>query len=791
MASREDNIREARENQAKLNALSKKGVDLSAQELKNLKDLNKEQKERLKLLERQSELKKEIKKQVQDRLDILKQEESSIASMSGLYSNLQSSQKETLSIASSMKGLDDDKIKAISEIHRINRDISQLSKDDTEALTALTNEYNDQMGILKENLHGNTKIVQRLKAQNSLAGEYAQMSKTQKEVLEQQSALLKGISKTMKTAVETAVTLYGNVVGAIGGAITGMGFLADKVGTVNKELGTSWSNVTGIAGQTALISFFFDDAAQNARALSNELGGSNKFSMETAINMSTIAKTMGISGTEATSLLGSFRRLNGNSTGIAKDMIATSRAFAEQNNIIPAQLMGQLAASTEEFALFGDKGGENILRAAGYAAKLGVEMGTISGIADNLLDFESSITKELELGAMLGRNINLNRARALAYEGKIGEATLETLNAVGGIDAFNKMDYFAKKQTAATLGVSVAQLQKMASLQSEGVELSTITMENFDSIENAAGGLANDKLGKVMKYMGGIVTASGQMLSNWIQTNKLRGGGGLFGTRGLKNATGAGGGAPFMSAMNNQQNPFNQPGGGPDLQKTSKGASSFNAKNVLAGAAAMLIVAGSMWVLGKAVQEFAKVDWEDMGKAGTALVVLGGAMIGLSYALAPLATTGILELVALGMLVFGASLYTVGAGALLFGKGFELVSKNLIPLVGIAGGILGVAGALYTLAGSLYAVGIAGLLALPALLALKGLGFNANEVFGVGDGEDGMSLSEHNTSMINKLEEIRVAVAGGKIIKVDGDVLGKTATKGQDDTVYNTNGALE
>ena len=103
------------------------------------------------------------------------------------------------------------------------------------------------------------------------------------------------------------------------------------------------------------------------------------------------------------------------------------------------------------------------LRAAGYAAKLGTNMSTLSGIADGLLDFESSITKELELGAMLGKNINLNKARELAYSGDIEGATKETLKQLGGIDAFNKMDYYQKKQTADLLGVSVAELQKMNS----------------------------------------------------------------------------------------------------------------------------------------------------------------------------------------------------------------------------------------------------------------------------------------------------------------------------------------
>ena len=88
-------------------------------------------------------------------------------------------------------------------------------------------------------------------------------------------------------------------------------------------------------------------------------------------------------------------------------------------------------------------------------------------VADGLLDFESSITKELELGAMLGKNINLNKARELAYNNDIEGAVKETLKQVGGIMHFNKMDYYQKKQTADLLGVSVDEFKKMATNQEQ------------------------------------------------------------------------------------------------------------------------------------------------------------------------------------------------------------------------------------------------------------------------------------------------------------------------------------
>jgi hypothetical protein len=337
------------------------------------------------------------------------------------------------------------------------------------------------------------------------------MSSEQKELIQSQHDLLEGVKKTIQGTLMTVKTLYGNITGAVGGLISGFGVVVGKIGEVNSELGTSMFQADGVGRSAGVLSLVFSDAATTAKDLSAALGDTNKATFELQASVGLMATNMGISGSEATKLVSSFSMLNGNSTDVALDMSKTSQEFAKQNGIIPAQLMGDLANSAEEFALFGKDGGENILRAAGYAAKLGTNMATLSGIAEGLLDFESSVTKELELGAMLGRNINLNKARELAYAGDIEGATRETLKELGGIDAFNKMDYYQKKQTADLLGVSVAELQKMNSKMENAGSLGSVISENFSVAGESINAGLNKYLGTGLKGLGGMVTAAGQM----------------------------------------------------------------------------------------------------------------------------------------------------------------------------------------------------------------------------------------------------------------------------------------
>jgi DNA-binding PadR family transcriptional regulator len=501
-------LKEAKKIQAEKIALQKKSIALTEKEQKQLESL----------ISKQKELRKEIQELRQEKLDALKGEESSIKSMGSMYDNLNQMQKEGLALAAAentIKGtkgsLSKQDLASVTKIQEINRSIAQLGVDDVEGRKALTNEYNDQMASIGENLHGNTKIVQNLKEQNSLAQNYADMSSEQKDLIQSQHDVLEGVKKTIKGTLMTVKTLYGNITGAVGGLISGLGVVVGKIGAVNSELGTSMFQADGVGRKAGVLSLVFGDAAQTAKDLSAALGDTNKATFELQASVGLMSTNMGISGSEATKLVSAFSMLNGNSTDVALDMSKTSQEFAKQNGIIPAQLMGDLANSTEEFALYGKDGGENILRAAGYAAKLGVNMSTLSGIADGLLDFESSITKELELGAMLGKNINLNKARELAYSGDIEGATKETLKQLGGIQAFNKMDYYQKKQTADLLGVSVAELQKMNSKMENAGSLGNVISENFSVAGEALDAGLNKYLGTGLKGLGGMITASGQL----------------------------------------------------------------------------------------------------------------------------------------------------------------------------------------------------------------------------------------------------------------------------------------
>jgi len=432
-------------------------------------------------------------------------------SMASMYDPLKKADMARIDMMLKAGNLSDLAVQRGNTLAEVNKKIAELTSDQVLERQILQDQFDSEITKFARQQNISQEIVDNLKNQNQLARDYSSMTEGQKEQLEAQLEAYNGIKKTIGGILDTASILTSGPAGLLGMSLIGAGKFLGKMGEVRGELG-------GIAefGTTALA-FFDDNAVANAKELASQFGGINNVSGELQASTSLISVNMGISGVEAAGLIGSFARLNGNSQETALNLTKASQEFAAQNGLIPGALMADLADNTEAFALFGKEGGKNMIQAAGAAAKMGVSLKTMTGLADNLLDFESSINNEMELGAMLGKDINLDKARALAYQGDLAGATQETLRALGGVDAFNKMDYFQKKKTAELMGTSVEELQKMVTNQEQAATMGGKINATFSLVGETINAGLNKYLGTSLEALGGMVMAGAQLGGSFSQ----------------------------------------------------------------------------------------------------------------------------------------------------------------------------------------------------------------------------------------------------------------------------------
>ena len=432
-------------------------------------------------------------------------------SIASHFKDFSTAQMESVTATKSMGSLNEAQQSAISTILEDTRSLSELNSDDVEQVLAKTESLKEQIDIAAAILGKDSEIVASMERQLGLATDITKMSKKEKDTLSNQISAFDTLNNISGGFLKTLEDVFQSTSAIVGSIIIGIGKVAGVLGKTTREMGGFVGGLTGATSQVSLLSTIFPQALDTAKGLSAEFGGLSDLSFQTQLNTNLMATNMGISGTEAAALTGNFARLNGGSVETAQNLAESTKQLAIANGLMPSQVMADVAGSAKAFAEYGSDGGKNIGIAAVAAGKLGVNMATMTGVTDSLLDFESSITKELELGAMLGKNINLGKARQLAYEGKIGASVKEALKEMGGIESFNKMDIYQKRAAAAALGVSTEELQKMATNMDKLNDDGTMQLSTFESLNQTMKALASGPAATFLQTLGGGVIAIGQM----------------------------------------------------------------------------------------------------------------------------------------------------------------------------------------------------------------------------------------------------------------------------------------
>jgi hypothetical protein len=110
-------------------------------------------------------------------------------------------------------------------------------------------------------------------------------------------------------------------------------------------------------------------------------------------------------------------------------------------------------------------GSEALTQAVINAQKLGVSLDSLGKIADNLLNFEQSISSELEAELITGRDLNLERARAAALMNDQVTLTEEVNRLVKDAGPDFEQNRVAMQASANAIGISVEELADMITQQ--------------------------------------------------------------------------------------------------------------------------------------------------------------------------------------------------------------------------------------------------------------------------------------------------------------------------------------
>ena len=110
-------------------------------------------------------------------------------------------------------------------------------------------------------------------------------------------------------------------------------------------------------------------------------------------------------------------------------------------------------------------GGDALVKSVINAQKLGVTLDSLGKIADNLLNFEESISSELEAELILGRDLELEKARAAALMNDQVTLTEEVNRLVKDAGPDFEKNRIAMQASAKAIGIGVDELADMVTQQ--------------------------------------------------------------------------------------------------------------------------------------------------------------------------------------------------------------------------------------------------------------------------------------------------------------------------------------
>ena len=295
--------------------------------------------------------------------------------------------------------------------------------------------------------------------------------------------------------------------------------IGENFGAIGMTTPEIKDGLLGASVEATRLGFGMSDVASVVNELTTNFG----FSLEESIKLSSsvldTSKALGLSNTEGTALIGTLSQVTGLSLEASTQFAKQTALLAKQSGVAPNVVLKDIAASSESIAKFTDASGENIGKAAIMATKLGTNLGTVAGVAEGLLDFQSSISKEIEASVMLGRDLNFQKARELALNNDIEGAMAEIVGQLGTEEEFTRLNALERKSLAESIGVSVDQLAKFVTNQDKALTLSE-SIAAQPGFEKLLGQEALDSITKItgdLAFIGAsIVNTIGPGLSSFV-----------------------------------------------------------------------------------------------------------------------------------------------------------------------------------------------------------------------------------------------------------------------------------
>jgi hypothetical protein len=248
---------------------------------------------------------------------------------------------------------------------------------------------------------------------------------------------------------------------AIGLIVKGFASLNQAQTDFGRETGRTASRWDATSTSVTTLS----DYIKTATDLTKQLGFQADliFTSKTLQEATEMVELMGMSSEEA-GKLAMLSKLNGTELKKANEsVIKTAGNFNKTNRtaISQKQILSDVANTSNTIAVNLGGNASKIAQANLEARRFGLSLEKADQIASSLLDFESSISSEIEAELLTGKDLNLEKARLLALNNDMAGLTKEIGQNQDIINAFTSGNRLQQEAIAKSVGLQKDDISKM------------------------------------------------------------------------------------------------------------------------------------------------------------------------------------------------------------------------------------------------------------------------------------------------------------------------------------------
>ena len=487
------------------------------------------------------------------------------------------------------------------------------------------------------------------------------------------------------------------------------------------------------------------DYIKAASELTKDLGmnASNVFNKEDILEVAQMTDEIGLAGKEASNLA-KFSKINGKSIESSNKSIIEGVNSANAQNksaITGRRVLDDIANTSKGIAVSYAGYPKKLGEAATAAASLGMNLDKVDAIASSLLNFESSISAELEAELLTGKSLNLEKARQAALDNDLKTVATEITKQVGSSAEFSRMNRIEQDALAKAVGMTRDELAGSIIHQEIGKTLSEDALteaqkQTYEAFKNRE---AQDKIAQSIAKIGQAFAPIVGFIADIVSNSYV-----LYGIMGLALLPKV---LSLGSAFGGMFKSLSSIGGG-GLGKSIGGMF----KGIGKGISGVLKGVGrGLSSLGRGAMSAAP-GIASFGvssiSAVPVILALTAAVVGIGYAL-NLATPAIKAIGGVISSIFGGISTVVTSVTDGLVNMFNAVSMdNILPIMLLGPALLGISAGLGLIA-------LTGFGAVPALLALTALGAvsgGLGSIFGESEG----GTSKKSSSKTNEMAEVNI-----------------------------------